>query len=47
MNSILAGGGWFARMSGGLPVRAIVSPLSRCLQTALLVGEGLPIKVTQ
>lgn len=44
VNSILAGGGWFNKMTGGLPTRAVVSPLSRVLQTALLVGENLPIK---
>ncbi|KAJ9525001.1 hypothetical protein QJQ45_005925 [Haematococcus lacustris] len=45
LNSILAGGGWFPRITGGLPTRAVVSPLSRCLHTALLVGKDLDIPV--
>lgn len=32
VNSILAGGGWFAKMAGNFSARAIVSPLSRCLR---------------
>uniref|UniRef100_A0A7S3R9Z3 Phosphoglycerate mutase-like protein n=1 Tax=Dunaliella tertiolecta TaxID=3047 RepID=A0A7S3R9Z3_DUNTE len=44
LNSILDGGGWFKTMSGGAKARAIVSPLSRCLNTALLVTKGLGIK---
>mmetsp|Transcript_13165 Transcript_13165/g.23201 ORF Transcript_13165/g.23201 Transcript_13165/m.23201 type:complete len:351 (+) Transcript_13165:85-1137(+) len=43
LNTILAGGGWFSRMTGNLSSRAIVSPLSRCLATSMLVSEGLPI----
>jgi hypothetical protein len=30
LNSMLSGGGWFSKMSGGKPVRAIISPLTRC-----------------
>lgn len=29
LNSILNGGGWWDKMTGGLPVRAVVSPLTR------------------
>lgn len=43
LNSILNGGGWFAKLTGGKPTRAVVSPLSRCLTTSQLVLEGLPI----
>lgn len=29
LSTMLAGGGWFSKMSGGKPVRAIISPLTR------------------
>jgi hypothetical protein len=29
LNSMLAGGGWFKKITGGRPARAIVSPLTR------------------
>ncbi|KAG1671171.1 hypothetical protein FOA52_010107 [Chlamydomonas sp. UWO 241] len=45
LNGMLAAGGWWAKLTGGHPVEAIVSPLSRCLQTAELVMQG--IKVTK
>lgn len=44
LNSILKGGGWWERMVGNLTARAVVSPLSRCLNTALLAGADLPIR---
>jgi hypothetical protein len=34
LNSMLSGGGWFSKMSGGKPVRAIISPLTRWATTA-------------
>ncbi len=46
LNSILDGGGWFSKMTGNRSVRAIVSPLSRCLQTSLLISQNLPIDVS-
>jgi broad specificity phosphatase PhoE len=41
LNSMLRGGGWWPRLTGGYPVRAVVSPLTRCLNTATLALEGL------
>lgn len=46
LNSMLDGGGWFQKVTGGRPVRAIISPLSRCLHTAASVLKGLPINAT-
>jgi hypothetical protein len=43
---MLGASGWFQKISGGRKTPAIISPLSRCLQTALLVLEGLPITYT-
>ena len=34
---------WFPKLTADRPTRAIVSPLSRCLQTAGIVTEGLPL----
>jgi len=34
LNSILDGGGWFKTMSGGAKARAIVSPMTRCLNVS-------------
>jgi hypothetical protein len=31
LNSMLSAGGWLSKMSGGKPVRAIISPLTRCV----------------
>jgi broad specificity phosphatase PhoE len=45
LNTILDGGGWWGRMTGNMSTRAIVSPLSRCLDTAMLVSKGLGISV--
>lgn len=39
LNSMLSGGGWLEKMSGGKPVRAVISPLTRsvpALHTAML-----------
>lgn len=41
LNSMLVGGGWWPRLTGGYPARAVVSPLTRCLNTASLALEGL------
>lgn len=43
---MLAGGGWFRKITGGRPVRAVVSPLTRCLNTAANVLRGLPLNAT-
>jgi len=43
LNSMLYGGKWFSKMTADRPTRAIISPLSRCLQTATLVASGLPL----
>jgi hypothetical protein len=31
LNSILVGGGWYAKMTGERPARFIISPLTRCV----------------
>lgn len=43
LNSILNGGGWFAKMTGRFSSRVIVSPLSRCLNVrrARKGGQGV------
>lgn len=46
LNSMLAGGGWFKKVTGGEPVRAIVSPLTRCLNTATAALKGVPLNAT-
>lgn len=43
LNSILNGGGWFQKLTGGKPTHAVVSPLSRCLNTAQLALQDLPM----
>lgn len=43
LNGMLDNSGWFKKLNGGRPTRAIVSPLSRCLHTAELVLAGLPV----
>mmetsp|Transcript_1385 Transcript_1385/g.2032 ORF Transcript_1385/g.2032 Transcript_1385/m.2032 type:complete len:272 (-) Transcript_1385:565-1380(-) len=40
---MLQGGGWFSTFRGNHSVRAIVSPLSRCLRTASHVLDGLDL----
>ncbi|GFR49914.1 hypothetical protein Agub_g12022, partial [Astrephomene gubernaculifera] len=46
LNSMLRDGGWFNTLTAGKPARAIVSPLTRCLRTASVVLEGLPLTAT-
>jgi len=41
LNSMLRGGGWWPRLTGGHAARAVVSPLTRCLNTATLALGGL------
>ena len=41
LNSMLRGGGWWPRLTGGREARAVVSPLTRCLNTASLALDGL------
>uniref|UniRef100_A0A7R9V4S6 Uncharacterized protein n=1 Tax=Chlamydomonas euryale TaxID=1486919 RepID=A0A7R9V4S6_9CHLO len=41
LNSMLASGGWWPKLTNGQPVHAVVSPLSRCLQTMQSVMKGL------
>ncbi|KAG2487444.1 hypothetical protein HYH03_014011 [Edaphochlamys debaryana] len=43
LNSMLADGGWYKTLTAGEPTRAVVSPLSRCLETATLALKGLPL----
>lgn len=47
LNAMLGSAGWFPKLTGGKTTSALVSPLSRCLQTAELVMEGLPIDNVQ
>ncbi|KAF8061943.1 Cnot4 [Scenedesmus sp. PABB004] len=46
LNSILVGGGWLEKMTGGRPLRAVISPLTRCLHTATLALEGVSPNAT-
>mmetsp|Transcript_32937 Transcript_32937/g.72765 ORF Transcript_32937/g.72765 Transcript_32937/m.72765 type:complete len:349 (+) Transcript_32937:2382-3428(+) len=43
LNLMLKDADWWTKLTGSKPTRAIVSPLSRCLQTCLLTTSGLPI----
>ena len=43
LNAMLDNAKWFPKLTAGRPTRAIVSPLSRCLQTAGIVTDGLPL----
>jgi broad specificity phosphatase PhoE len=36
LNSMLVGGGWYDKTTGGRPVRFVISPLTRCLHTATI-----------
>lgn len=47
LNSQLGPAGWFATLSGKRPAMAVVSPLSRCLETAALVTNGLNLTRTK
>jgi broad specificity phosphatase PhoE len=40
---MLDGANWFAKLTASKPTRAIVSPLSRCLETAQLALNGLSL----
>uniref|UniRef100_A0A383VY91 Uncharacterized protein n=1 Tax=Tetradesmus obliquus TaxID=3088 RepID=A0A383VY91_TETOB len=46
LNSILVGGGWYAKMTADRPARFIISPLTRCLHTATLALEGVQSNAT-
>ena len=41
LNSMLDNAKWFSKLTADRPTRAIVSPLSRCLQSAEIVTDGL------
>lgn len=43
LNSMLKDGGWYDKLTNSLPAPAIISPLSRCLETTLLAMKGIPI----
>ncbi|MEW5305032.1 MAG: hypothetical protein WDW38_001951 [Sanguina aurantia] len=45
LNGLLDNAGWYSKLTGGRPTRAVVSPLSRCLETANRALSGLPIGV--
>lgn len=47
LNSMLDASGWFKTLTGGKPTTAVVSPLSRCLQTCMHVLDKLPLAKVQ
>ncbi|PNW82765.1 hypothetical protein CHLRE_06g293150v5 [Chlamydomonas reinhardtii] len=46
LNLMLLDSGWFKTLTAGLPARAVVSPLSRCLETATRALKDLPFTAT-
>lgn len=46
LNLMLKEAGWFDKLTGGQPVRVVVSPLSRCLTTARIVMNGIQVDHT-
>ena len=43
LNAMLDNAKWWPKLTNGKKTEAVVSPLSRCLQTAALISDGLPI----
>lgn len=43
LNAMLDNAKWWPTLTNGKKTEAVVSPLSRCLQTAQLISDGLPI----
>ncbi|GIL58515.1 hypothetical protein Vafri_13460 [Volvox africanus] len=43
LNSMLKDASWFNTLTAGKPARAVVSPLSRCLETATIALKDLPL----
>lgn len=43
LNAMLDNAEWWPKLTNGKLTEAIVSPLSRCLQTAQLISDGLPL----